>query len=202
MPHRMHSTGEQPEVEQRPVRLEQRAALLPSPAHPPTVLCDTAGAGQSAAPGRYHSAVDVVVVLHRRDGRVLLLRRTRPGDDARLVLVGGPLEEGEWADDGARRAVGAAVGVEVDAADLEYCCTAHLQVDDEERYLVVLFTAQHWHGEPYNTDTQVDMELVWAEPGDPPVDCHPATATLLELFVTGTVQACLRVPGAEQGATA
>ncbi|MBD0742981.1 hypothetical protein BG418_01305 [Streptomyces sp. CBMA152] len=141
-------------------------------------------------------------MLHRPDGRVLLLRRNAPGDDHRLVLVGRELKHDEWADDGARRATTSAVGVRIDPADVEYCCTAHLQVDDGERYLVVLFTAQYWRGEPFNTNADRDVELVWAEPGEPPADCHPVTATLLELFVTGTVQACLRVPAAGQRGTA
>ncbi|MFK8905909.1 NUDIX domain-containing protein, partial [Streptomyces sp. YS-3] len=151
---------------------------------------------------RFRPAVDTATVLHRPDGRVLLLRRTEPAADRRLVLVGGALTGSEWADDSARRAVDAAVGVQVDASDVEYCGTAHLQVGDGERYLVLLFTAQRWRGEPRNAGSQGEVELVWAEPGEPPADCHPATAALLDLFVTGTLQTCLRVPATRERGTA
>ncbi|PKV84237.1 NUDIX domain-containing protein [Streptomyces sp. TLI_146] len=142
----------------------------------------------------YRSEVDVVVVLHRTDGRVLLLRRAASEYRGQLTLVGGRLERDEWYDDGARREVREEVGVHIDPGDLELCCAAHLQIEDLERRLVFLFTTQRWSGDPHNAEPDRHTELVWADPGEPPADCHPVSTALLEHFVAGSLRANITVP--------
>ncbi|MFI6689368.1 NUDIX domain-containing protein [Streptomyces sp. NPDC050485] len=144
--------------------------------------------------GIYRSEVDLVTALHRPDGRVLLLRRAAPKYHGQLTLVGGRLEYGEWYDDGARREVLEEVGVQIEPDDLQPCWSGQLQVGSFERSIVLLFTAQRWRGEPYNAEPDRHTALVWADPGEPPADCHPATAALLQHFVTGSLSARISVP--------
>ncbi|AOR37538.1 hypothetical protein BFF78_36335 [Streptomyces fodineus] len=147
---------------------------------------------------RYKSIVDVLVLLHRQDGRVLLLRRAEPRYAGQLTIVGGHLDRDEWFEDGACREVREEVGVHVDPEDLWLCCTAHLLSPDGERRLALLFTTQTWSGEPFNAEPDRHTELVWAEPGEPPLDAHPFTAALLEHFVAGSPRANIRMPAADE----
>ncbi|MEV6106460.1 NUDIX domain-containing protein [Streptomyces sp. NPDC051940] len=128
------------------------------------------------------SEVDVIVVLQRPNGHVLLLRRALGG---RLALVAGPLLAGEAVRAGAVRKVGEEIGVEVATGDLEFCHLAdHLRPDGVPR-LGVVFTAQRWAGEPFNAAPHRHTGLVWARPGTPPADCGTATGALLRRFSGG-----------------
>ncbi|MEV0323232.1 NUDIX domain-containing protein [Streptomyces sp. NPDC050659] len=153
-------------------------------------------------PVRYKSTVDVLVLLHRPDGRVLLLRRAEPSYAKQLTIVGGHLDRGEWFEDGACREVREEVGVGVEPDDLWLCCTAHLLSPDGERRITLLFTTQSWSGEPFNAEPDRHTELVWAEPGEPPLDAHPFTRALLTHFVAGDPRANIHMTAAtEPGGT-
>ncbi|RSO07066.1 NUDIX hydrolase [Streptomyces sp. WAC 06783] len=143
-----------------------------------------------------------MVLLHRQDGRVLLLRRAEPRYAKQLTIVGGHLGEREWVDAGACREVREEVGVRVEPEDLELCCTAHLLAADGRRRIVLLFTTQTWAGEPVNAEPHRHIELVWAEPGEPPADCHPFTRALLKHFVVGDLRANISLPPSSEGSTA
>ncbi|MFH8991444.1 NUDIX domain-containing protein [Streptomyces sp. NPDC017940] len=149
-----------------------------------------------AAP--YTSVVDVLVLLYRQDGRVLLLRRAEPEYQGQLTIVGGHLEDHEWCDEGACREVREEVGVRVEPRDLELSCTAHLLAPSGQRRLALLFTTQSWTGEPYNCEPDRHTALVWADPGEPPADAHPFTRELLRQFVTGAPRANISIVADER----
>ncbi|MBT2394437.1 NUDIX domain-containing protein [Streptomyces sp. ISL-100] len=135
---------------------------------------------------RYTSVVDVLILLQRADGRVLLVRRAETEYAGGLLsIVGGHLERGEFADDGARREAHEEVGVEIDPADTEFCGAAHYLGPEDERRICFAFTAQRWLGEPYNREPHKHTALVWAEPGNPPPDCHAYSTAVLRQFVVG-----------------
>ncbi|MFQ6197053.1 NUDIX hydrolase [Streptomyces sp. NPDC000405] len=136
----------------------------------------------------YRSVVDVMVLLHRPDGRVLLLRRA--GDvyaSGLLAPPGGHLEAGETLVEGALREVGEEVGVVIAPADLEFCHLIHHRSPEGEARLGAVFTAQQWSGEPYNREPDKCSGLVWATPARPPADCVPYTAAVLDRFCTGVL---------------
>ncbi|WP_051856010.1 NUDIX domain-containing protein [Streptomyces sp. NRRL B-1347] len=137
----------------------------------------------------YTCVVQVLVLLYRQDGRVLLLRRAEPSYRGQLTLVGGHLEDGEWYDQAACREVREEVGVRVDPKHLELACTAHLQTPDGQRRLALLLMTQSWSGEPRNCEPLRHTALVWADPGEPPAQAHPFTRALLRQFVTGAPRA-------------
>ncbi|MEV5379016.1 NUDIX domain-containing protein [Streptomyces nondiastaticus] len=137
---------------------------------------------------RYRSVVDVMVLLHRTDGRVLLLRRA--GDvyaSGLLAPPGGHLEDGETVVEGALREAGEEVGVGIAPADLEFCHLIHHRSPEGQARLGVVFTTQRWSGEPRNREPGKCSALVWADPGRPPADCVPYTAAVLDRFCAGAL---------------
>ncbi|MFI9237062.1 NUDIX domain-containing protein [Streptomyces sp. NPDC053079] len=137
---------------------------------------------------RYKSVVDVMVLLHRSDGRVLLLRRAgNVYASGLLAPPGGHLEDGETFIAGAVREVGEEVGVGIAPADLEFCHLMHHRSPDGEGRVGVVFTTQRWSGEPRNREPSKCSALVWANPGQPPADCVPYTAAVLSQFCSGAL---------------
>ncbi|CAM5313334.1 NUDIX hydrolase [Streptomyces abikoensis] len=137
---------------------------------------------------RYRSVVDVMVLLHRPDGRVLLLRRA--GDvyaSGLLAPLGGHLEDGETLVEGALRETSEEVGVSIATADLEFCHLIHHRSLEGEARLGAVFTAQQWSGEPYNREPDKCSGLVWANPSQPPADCVPYSAAVLDRFCSGAM---------------
>ncbi|GHG47917.1 NUDIX hydrolase [Streptomyces griseocarneus] len=137
---------------------------------------------------RYRTVVDVMVLLHRTDGRVLLLRRAGEVYASGLLAPpGGHLEDGETLVEGALREVGEEVGVGIAPADLEFCHLVHHRSPEGEGRLGVVFTAQRWAGEPRNREPEKCSALVWANPARPPSDCVPYTAAVLDRFSSGAL---------------
>ncbi|MER8197652.1 NUDIX domain-containing protein [Streptomyces microflavus] len=129
----------------------------------------------------------MVLLLHPADGRVLTVRHQprswhSPG---LLTVVGGCLEAGEFFDEGAARELAEETGIVVSPEQLEFCQLVHLHAADGERVTGVVFLARQWEGEPYNREPDTHSELVWADPGSPPEDCHPFTREVLAHFAAG-----------------
>ncbi|GHC60136.1 NUDIX domain-containing protein [Streptomyces cinnamoneus] len=132
--------------------------------------------------------VDVMVLLHRSDGRVLLLRRPNDLYDAgALTPPAGPLQPGEPVTDRAVREVHRQAGVAVDPGALEFCHLVHHRTPAGTGRLGVVFTAQHWSGRPRLTKAGVPAGVVWAEPARPPAGCSPYAASVLSQFSTGAL---------------
>lgn len=137
---------------------------------------------------RYRSVVDVMVLLHRTDGRILLLRRAGAVYASGLLAPpGGHLEDGETVTEGALREVDEEVGVGIAPADLEFCHLIHHRSPEGEARLGVVFTTQRWTGEPRNREPDKCSGLVWAAPAQPPSDCVPYTAAVLDRFCSGAL---------------
>ena len=155
------------------------------------------GEERGAAARRHRRVVDLFVLLHRDDGRVLLLRRCG-GVYASGLLVppSGHLEAGETVVEGALRETYEEVGVAVQEGDLEFCHVIDHQSPEGQQRLGVAFRAQRWQGEPYNKEPHKHAQLVWADPARPPADCVPYVSALLAQFVGG---ALLSVDGYARG---
>ncbi|MFJ1742532.1 NUDIX domain-containing protein [Streptomyces microflavus] len=136
-----------------------------------------------------HRSIGHVMVLLQRpvDGRVLTVRHQprswhSPG---LLTVVGGRLEAAEFFDESAARELAEETGIVVPPGQLEFCQLVHLHAADEERVTGVVFLARQWQGEPYTREPDTHSELVWADPGSPPADCHPFTREVLAHFTAG-----------------
>ncbi|MCQ4206463.1 NUDIX domain-containing protein [Streptomyces longispororuber] len=137
---------------------------------------------------RFRSIVDVLGVLQRPDGRVLLVRRSPKQEYApgQLTLPGGHLEYGESVATGVLRELREEIDVDIDEADLEFCGLIHYGGGAGGR-LGTVFTSRQWQGEPFNAEPDKHTGLVWAVPNQPPPDCHPYTTAVLHAFCTGTL---------------
>ncbi|MBZ4321294.1 NUDIX domain-containing protein [Streptomyces huiliensis] len=126
--------------------------------------------------------VDVMVLLHREDGRVLLVRRDGP-----LVPPGGVLRYGEPVTARALREVRRQTGVGVDPDDLEFCHLVHRRTTGGQGRLAVVFTAQRWVGRLRSREDSGRAAMVWADPARPPADRTAHTAALLDAFNAGAL---------------
>ncbi|KUO09978.1 NUDIX domain-containing protein [Streptomyces sp. DSM 15324] len=136
-----------------------------------------------------HRSIPHVVALlqHPSDGRVLTVRHQphswhSPG---LLTVVGGRLEVDEFFDEGAAREFTEETGILIAPDRLEFCRLVHLHAAHGERVTGVVFLTRQWEGEPFNREPGTHSELVWADPADPPGDCHPFTRELLRHFDAG-----------------
>ncbi|MBV9024867.1 MAG: NUDIX domain-containing protein [Streptomycetaceae bacterium] len=136
---------------------------------------------------RYHSAVDLFMLLQREeDGRVLLLERT--GDtyaSGQLCPVSGHLEEGETALAGAIREAEEEVGVRIDPADVVFAHLIHHRNPEGQGRIGIALVTHRWEGTAYNREPGKHARLVWADPAAPPPRCVPYVAALLAAIVAG-----------------
>jgi 8-oxo-dGTP diphosphatase len=127
---------------------------------------------------RHLSIVDVHVIL-RRDGRILLGRRTGSGfGDGLLHLPSGHLEAGESVTGAAIREAYEEIGVVVGGADLRFVHVMHRAPDTGPDRVGFFFAADRWLGEPEIKEPDKCTELVWADPLALPPDVveYPALA--------------------------
>ncbi|MGW5927705.1 NUDIX domain-containing protein [Streptomyces anulatus] len=153
----------------------------------------------------HRSIVHVMVLLQRPvDGRVLTVRHQPHSwhSPDLLTVVGGRLEAGEFFDEGASRELAEETGIMITPQRLEFCQLAHLHAADGERVTGVVFLARQWEGEPYNREPDTHSNLVWADPGNPPEDCHPFTREVLCHFATGRRYANVTAPELKGGGEA
>ncbi|MEV6818544.1 NUDIX domain-containing protein [Nocardiopsis dassonvillei] len=115
--------------------------------------------------------MDVHVILHRSDGRILLLERG-PGryGAGQLHLPSGHLEEGESLDQGAAREAWEETGVHIDPTELDMVALIHHRQDADHTRIGVFFACEQWSGRPYNREPDKCAGLSWAVPTDLPAN--------------------------------
>nr|WP_272926216.1 NUDIX domain-containing protein [Streptomyces sp. SID8379] len=125
---------------------------------------------------------------YREDGRMPLLRRAKGQYAAgQLTVVGGHLEANESPLEGAIREAAEELNIRIDPRDAEFCGLYQFVAADGTRRLGTAWVTRAWRGTPANNEPHKHAELLWAEPGDPPEDCHPYTLGVLRAFVEGTL---------------
>lgn len=138
------------------------------------------------ANGRYRSVVDVYVLLHRDDGKVLLLERANTGyADGQLCPPSGHLEAGESVVDGALREANEEVGVVIDPADLWFAHVVHYRNSDSPARIGFFFATRAWSGTPVNREPHKCAGLLWADPTNLPPNTVPYTAFALGQIAMG-----------------
>jgi 8-oxo-dGTP diphosphatase len=138
------------------------------------------------AADRYRTVVDVVVLLQRPDGMILLLERSGTGyADGQLCPPSGHLEAGESVVQGAIREAREETGVRIDPPDLAFCHAIHYRNPDGQARVGFFFTVGRWRGEPVNREPHKCAGLVWADPACPPANTVPYTAVALAAITRG-----------------
>ncbi|MCX5016620.1 NUDIX domain-containing protein [Streptomyces sp. NBC_00555] len=149
----------------------------------------------------YRPLTTVVLVALRPDGRTALVRHASGVDRGRLALVGGRLEAAEWLDTAVRREALQSLGIRVESQDIEFAGLLHHRCESGAGRLCAIFTAQRWAGEPRNAAPGLHSEVVWADPGGLPADCHPLAHAVLDQYVAGTLYNTAAFPSDLPGAT-
>ena len=127
---------------------------------------------------RFKAAVAVYALL-RREGAVLLVRRTGSGlHDGELALPAGHVEAGEDALSAVVREVAEELGIIVDRADCRLVLTGHSAPErpGDDAYVDLFFSVDHWTGEPRNAEPERCTELRWADPDALPAEVVPFMA--------------------------
>ncbi|GAB3454208.1 NUDIX hydrolase [Actinophytocola sediminis] len=129
---------------------------------------------------RYHTVVDVYVLLQRADGAVLLMERANTGyADGQLCPPSGHLEADENVLDGAIREAKEEVGVNIEHTDLQFTHVIHYRTPENQARIGFFFTTTRWNGEPTNQEPDKCAGLLWAHPTDLPANTVPYTALAL-----------------------
>ncbi|HVX45904.1 MAG TPA: NUDIX domain-containing protein [Mycobacteriales bacterium] len=135
---------------------------------------------------RYRSIVDLYVLLHRADGRILLLERANTGyADGLLCPPSGHLEENESAVSGAIREAREEVGVQIAPEQLQHVHTVHHRSPEGDGRIGIFFRTIEWTGEPHNREPEKCAGLLWADPADPPAHTVPYTSAALAQIQRG-----------------
>jgi len=149
----------------------------------------TKAAPAVGVPERFKAAVAVYALL-RRDGRVLLLRRSGTGlHDGELSLPAGHVEEGEDALSAVVREIGEELLVAVQREDCTLALTGHSGPErpGDDSYVDLFFTVDRWAGEPAVGEPDKNDGLVWVPPQDLPDDVIP--------FIADAIRACSSAAG-------
>jgi 8-oxo-dGTP diphosphatase len=130
----------------------------------------------------YFRAIPAAYVIMLQDNKVLLLRRKNTGyADGMLALPAGHIDGDEFAANAAARETLEEVGVSIEANLLTFVHVSHRlnrNEPDQER-IDFFFTANKWHGEPFNAEPTKSSEIVWASLDDLPHDLTPYLRAVL-----------------------
>jgi 8-oxo-dGTP diphosphatase len=152
----------------------------------PGIADITPSSSKSSGRERHRSVVDVYVLLHRADGRILMLRRANTGyADGQLCPVSGHLEAGESVVATAVREASEEVGVRIASADLTFIHVVHHRSPQGQGRVGLFFTVCRWVGEPYNREPNKCAELMWIDPANLPDDVVPYSAAALAQITAG-----------------
>lgn len=137
--------------------------------------------------------IPAVVVIVRRDDKILFVRRANTGyQDGKLCIPGGHLEADESFTEAAVREVKEETDLDIEASQLRF---VHVQqtFDGIDVRVHVFFELDSWRGEPVNAEPEVHSEMLWLSVSDLPYgDMMPLVAAGLKAVVGGVVYDELR----------
>jgi ADP-ribose pyrophosphatase YjhB (NUDIX family) len=130
-----------------------------------------------------------VIVHDRTNGRVVLLRR---GIDKAFApglwsLPSGKGTPGEPITHTAVRELREETGLEVKPQALRLTHVTHSADSPEapEGFVVLVFAAEEWDGEPFNAEPGKHSDVAWVDTDDLPTDFVPSTLYALARYLAG-----------------
>lgn len=134
----------------------------------------------------YHTINAAALVLFKRDGHVLMGRRTNTGyANGMLCLPGGSVDKGESFSVAAVREVLEEIGVIVAPEDLEPVHVMCCRNDSGAVWINPYFVAKSWTHDFVNKELHKCSELVWVPLDALPGDIVPEIAQALKLAQEG-----------------
>ncbi|WP_346012282.1 NUDIX domain-containing protein [Streptomyces sp. SID3343] len=130
-----------------------------------------------------------VIVHDRANGRVVLLRRgdDRPFAPGLWSLPSGKGAPGEPITHTAVRELREETGLEVEPQALRLTHVTHSAESPEapEGFVVLVFAAQEWGGDPVNAEPDKHSAVAWCDTDDLPTDFVPSTRYALQRYLAG-----------------
>ncbi|MEU5879242.1 NUDIX domain-containing protein [Spirillospora sp. NPDC047279] len=151
---------------------------------------DVVSSRAAAANGWHGSFIAPHVLLHRDDGKVLMLRRFQTGyRDGWLAPPAGRIEPGEDVLAAALREGNEETGVTLRREDAAISHVMHRTAPTLPGPCHAIsdywFSFHRWEGEPRAAEPDKASETVWIDPADPPDDVIPHCAQVLTAITRG-----------------
>jgi ADP-ribose pyrophosphatase YjhB (NUDIX family) len=122
-----------------------------------------------------------------KDGRLLFLHQTKQNGGG-FSLVGGNVEEREFAREALSREAKEEAGISIDPADLVLVHVLHRhKLKKNEQSLVHYFKAHHFEGEPESLERKKFRDVVWLPIASLPDNISKATRHVLASMSSGEI---------------
>ena len=126
-------------------------------------------------------------MIVEKDGRLLFLHQTKQNGGG-FSLVGGNVEEREFAREALSREVKEEAGISIDPSELELVHVLHRhKLKKNEQSLVLYFKAHHFEGEPESLERKKFRDVVWLPMASLPDNISKATRHVLESIGSGEI---------------
>ncbi|GAA2136766.1 NUDIX hydrolase [Kitasatospora kazusensis] len=134
--------------------------------------------------------LDVMLILERADGKILLAERANTGyADGLLNLPSGKVDDGESVTDAVIREAFEEIGIKVDADDLRTVHVVHFRNPEGQPRVGWFFATRRWEGEPVNAEPAKCAGLTWVTPEQLPSHTVPYNAAGIAAYLRGTPHA-------------
>lgn len=121
-----------------------------------------------------------VKLILEKDGRLLFLHQTKQNGGG-FSLVGGNVEEREFAREALAREAKEEAGISIDPNDLELIHVLHRhKLKKNEQYLVLYFKANDFEGEPESLERKKFRDVVWLPVSALPENISKSTRHVLD----------------------
>lgn len=128
-----------------------------------------------------------VRLILEEDDRMLFLRQTKQ-NGGRYSLVGGNVEEHEFAREALAREAREEAGIHVEPADLTLVHVLHRhKLKKDETLLVLYFKARRFHGEPESLEPKKFKHVEWLPVGNLPSNVSKPTLHVLRCIARGEI---------------
>ncbi len=128
-----------------------------------------------------------VRLLVEDQGKLLFLRQTKK-NGGRFSLIGGNVEEGEFAREALAREALEEAGIHVRPQQLQLVHVLHRRkLKKDQTLLVLYFHTNHFHGEPASKEPQKFKDVQWFSAQDLPQETSKATRHVLEAIRRGEI---------------
>jgi 8-oxo-dGTP diphosphatase len=128
-----------------------------------------------------------VRLIVEKDGRLLFLHQTKQNGGG-FSLVGGNVEEREFAREALSREAKEEAGISIDPTDLVLVHVLHRhKLKKNEQSLVLYFKAHHFEGEPESLERKKFRDVVWLPIASLPDNISKATRHVLASMSSGEI---------------
>lgn len=128
-----------------------------------------------------------VRLILEENGKILCLRQTKK-NGGRYSLIGGNVEEHEFAREALAREASEEAGIHVDPEDLTLVHVLHRhKLKKDETLLVLYFKALRFHGEPESLEPKKFKDVAWLPVNNLPDDVSKPTLHVLNCIRRGEI---------------